>query len=149
MTKEELEKEAYEESEKLKECQTKPSNEYDKGFNNGEVRGYKDGYRDGAEPREKRIAELKDEINTWKEANSVNSYKAFRLQEENKLLFKHVQELKAQFGKIQCLNEEIIKALNECLDYEWLHAHNGKAKYLYLQAVIDIVNDKFKEIKEK
>ena len=50
--------------------------------------------------------------------------------------------------KIEYLNEEIIKALNECLDYEWLHAHNGKAKYLYLQSVIDIVNEKFREIKE-
>ena len=46
--------------------------------------------------------------------------------------------------KIEYLNEEIIKALNECLDYEWLHAHNGKAKYLYLQSVIDIVNEKFR-----
>lgn len=51
--------------------------------------------------------------------------------------------------KIKCLNEEIIKALNECLDYEWLPAHNGKAKYLYLQTVIDIVNEKFEGIKEK
>ena len=46
------------------------------------------------------------------------------------------------------LNEEIIKALYECLDYEWLHAHNGKAKYLYLQTVVDIVNEKFEEIKK-
>lgn len=47
--------------------------------------------------------------------------------------------------KAKSLNKEIIKALNECLDYEWLPAHNGKAKYLYLQTVIDIVNEKFKE----
>ncbi len=47
------------------------------------------------------------------------------------------------------LNEEIIKALKETLDYEWLPAHNGKAKYLYLQTVIDIINEKFEEIKEK
>ena len=59
------------------------------------------------------------------------------------------KELEAQIEKMKCLNEEIIKALKETLDYEWLHAHNGKAKYLYLQTVIDIVNEKFKEIKEK
>lgn len=59
-----------------------------------------------------------------------------------------IEKLEAQIEKKKCLNEEIIKALNECLDYEWLHAHNGKAKYLYLQTVIDIVNEKFEEIKE-
>lgn len=43
------------------------------------------------------------------------------------------------------IRQEIIKALKECLDYEWLHAHNGKAKYIYLQTVLDIVNEKFNE----
>lgn len=62
---------------------------------------------------------------------------------------KRIAELEAQIEKMKCCKEEIIKALKETLDYEWLHAHNGKAKYLYLQTVIDIVNDKFKEIKEK
>ena len=72
------------------------------------------GYLAGAEPREKRIAELE-----------------------------------AQIEKMKSLNDKIVKSLNDCLDYEWLPAHNGKAKYLYLQTVIDIVNEKFEEIKEK
>lgn len=70
------------------------------------------------------------------------------LQADKGRLIDKVKELEAQIEKMKCLNEEIIKALNECLDYEWLHAHNGKAKYLYLQTVIDIVNEKFEEIKE-
>jgi hypothetical protein len=65
-------------------------------------------------------------------------------QSENK-----IADLEAQIEKTKSLNKEIIKALIECLDYEWLPAHNGKAKYLYLQTVIDIVNEKFEEIKEK
>ena len=60
-----------------------------------------------------------------------------------------IRELKEQIEKMKCLNEEIIKALKESCEYEWLPAHNGKAKYLYLQTVIDIVNEKFEEIKEK
>ena len=55
----------------------------------------------------------------------------------------------AEIEKMKCLNEEIIKALKESNDYEWLLAHNGQAKYMYLQTVIDIVNEKFEEIKEK
>lgn len=47
------------------------------------------------------------------------------------------------------LKEEIIKALKESFDYVWLPAHNGKAKFVYLQTVIDIVIEKFEEIKEK
>lgn len=62
---------------------------------------------------------------------------------------KQIAELEAQIEKMKCCKEEIIKALKETLDYEWLHAHNGKAKYVYLQTVIDVVNEKFKEIKEK
>ena len=62
---------------------------------------------------------------------------------------KRIAELEAQIEKMKCCKDEIIKALKETLDYEWLHAHNGKAKYLYLQTVIDIVNEKFEEIKEK
>ena len=109
------------------------------------------------------IKKLKDEIHTWKEASSANSYKAFQLQEENKTLSMHIlelqndkgdltdrcRELEQQIEKMKCLNEEIVKALKESFDYEWLPAHNGKAKYIYLQTVIDIVNEKFKEIKEK
>lgn len=43
------------------------------------------------------------------------------------------------------LKEEIIKALKETFDYAWLPAHNGKAKFVYLQTVIDIVIEKFEE----
>jgi DNA-binding ferritin-like protein (Dps family) len=62
---------------------------------------------------------------------------------------KQIVELEAQVEKTNCLKEEIITALKECQDYAWLHAHNGWAKYVYLQSVIDIVNEKFGEIKEK
>lgn len=71
------------------------------------------------------------------------------LQKDKGNLTDKVRELEQQIEKMKCCKEEIIKALKETLDYEWLHAHNGKAKYLYLQTVIDIVNEKFKEIKEK
>lgn len=112
---------------------------------------------------EKENAALKDEVHTWKEASSANSYKAFQLQEENKTLSTHIVELQndkgdltdrckkleAQIEKMKCLDEEIIKALKESEDCAWLHCHNGKAKYLYLQSAIDIVRDKFEEIKEK
>ena len=50
--------------------------------------------------------------------------------------------------KMKSCKEEILKALKESFDYQWLPAHNGKAKYLYLQTVIDIVNEKFEEIEE-
>jgi len=66
-----------------------------------------------------------------------------------KLKDMRIAELEAQIEKMKCCKEEIIKALKETLDYEWLHAHNGKAKYVYLQTVIDVVNEKFKEVKEK
>lgn len=45
------------------------------------------------------------------------------------------------------LKEEILKALKESFDYQWLPAHNGKAKYIYLQTVIDIIIEKFEEMK--
>ena len=57
-------------------------------------------YLAGAEPREKQIAELKDEIHTWKEASSANSYKAFQLQEENKTLAQHILELQNDKGEL-------------------------------------------------
>lgn len=96
------------------------------------------------EGRDNEIDELKEQ-NT----NLQTMLKAEREVRCNEDYLKRVTELETQIEKMKCLNEEIIKALNECLDYEWLHAHNGKAKYLYLQTVIDIVNEKFEEIKEK
>jgi predicted nucleic acid-binding Zn-ribbon protein len=46
------------------------------------------------------IKKLKEEINTWKEASSANSYKAFQLQEENKTLSKHILELQKDKGEL-------------------------------------------------
>ena len=46
------------------------------------------------------IKKLKDEINTWKEASSANSYKAFQLQEENKTLSMHILELQKDKGEL-------------------------------------------------
>lgn len=109
------------------------------------------------------LSELEKEVELWKKASENNSYKAFQLQEEKKTLSTHIvelqndkgdltdrcRELEAQIEKIKCLNEEIIKALKECPDSAWLVAHNGRTRYVYLQSVIDIVNEKFEDIKEK
>ena len=46
------------------------------------------------------IKKLKDEIRIWKEASSANSYKAFQLQEENKMLSKHILELQKDKGEL-------------------------------------------------
>lgn len=59
---------------------------------------------------------------------------------------KEKEKLKTQI--VEC-REEIIKALKECTDVEWLPAHNGNAKYVYLQSVLDIVNEKFERMKEE
>lgn len=65
------------------------------------------GYIVGAEPREEQIAklkeentELRDEVHTWKEAASANSYKAFQLQEESKILSMHIVELQNDKGEL-------------------------------------------------
>ena len=49
---------------------------------------------------DKENTELKKEVELWKKASEDNSYKAFQLQEENKLLTKRNLELKdgAEFG---------------------------------------------------
>lgn len=62
---------------------------------------------------------------------------------------KRIEELETQIEKMKSLEGEIINVLKESEDCAWLHAHNGKAKYLYLQSAIDVVRDKFEEIKEK
>lgn len=62
---------------------------------------------------------------------------------------KRIAVLEAQIEKMKCLDEEIIKALKESEDCAWLLCHNGKAKYIYLQSAIDIVHDKFEELREK
>ena len=46
------------------------------------------------------IKKLKDEIRIWKEASSANSYKAFQLQEENKILSVHIVELQNDKGEL-------------------------------------------------
>lgn len=99
-------------------------------------------YLAGAEPREKQIDELKAQTKVL-EQNLEDTEIC-----ENGLK-NRIAELEAQIENMKCCGNEIIKALKESNDYEWLHAHNGKAKYLYLQTVIDIVNEKFEEIKEK
>ena len=80
-------------------------------------------YLAGAEPREKQIAELKDEIHTWKEASENNSYKAFQLQEENKELIGKIaftenalNNAKAQIEKMKCWCncKNYISCLEEC-----------------------------------
>lgn len=128
-----------------------------------ELLAYAELFENRIEELEKENVALKDEVHTWKEASENNSYKAFQLQEEQKTLSTHIvelqndkgdltdrcRELEAQIEKIKCLNEEIIKALKECPDSAWLVAHNGRARYVYLQSVIDIVNEKFEDIKEK
>lgn len=79
-----------------------------------------------------------------------------KLTDENKKLQTDVayytqklERVLADLGKLNYLNDEIVKELKENEDCVWLHSHNGKAKYLYLQSAIDIVNDKFEELKEK
>ena len=135
MTKEELENEAEEWLNKWELC-NKCKNKVDCISNFSYCKKVVlQSYLASAEPREKQI--------------QIDAEQIRALQKQNGELTDKVKELEAQIEKIKCLNEEIIKALNECLDYEWLHAHNGKAKYLYLQTVIDIVNEKFEEIKEK
>lgn len=74
--------------------------------------------------------------------------RCLQLQKDKGNLIDEVRELQQQIEKIECLKEEILKALKESFDYQWLPAHNGKAKFIYLQTVIDIVNEKFEEIKE-
>lgn len=71
MTKEELVKEAKERAEKLEGSQTlgvydNDDLTYDEGYNKGQVAGYEEGYLAGAEPREKRIAELEAQIKKMK-----------------------------------------------------------------------------------
>lgn len=60
-----------------------------------------------------------------------------------------LERVLSDIDKIKGLDAEIIKALKENEDCAWLHAHNGKAKYLYLQSAIDMVRDKFEELREK
>lgn len=98
---------------------------------------------------QKQNGELTDKVNELTDELILTNNERKDMREELKQRIRENQSLCEQIEKMKCLNEEIIRALNECLDYEWLHAHNGKAKYLYLQTVIDIVNEKFKEIKEK
>lgn len=69
------------------------------------------------------IKKLKDEVHTWKEASSANSYKAFQLQEENKTLAQHILELQNDKGELvdKCkeLEAQIEKMKNckNCANY--------------------------------
>jgi hypothetical protein len=55
-------------------------------------------------------------------------------------------DLEKQIEKMNSLKEIIIKAIREDnSDCVWEHAHNGKAKYIYAESVIDIINDKWEQ----
>lgn len=62
-----------------------------------------------------------------KEASSVNSYKAFQLQEENKTLAQHILELQNDKGELtdRCKELEIqiekMKRCEICKHYRWNH----------------------------
>ena len=79
-----------------------------------------------------------------------------KLTDENKKLkvdvayyTQKLERVLADLGKLTYFNDEIVKELKETEVCVWLRSHNGKAKYLYLQSAIDIVNDKFEGLKEK
>ena len=133
MIKEKLEKEA--EAFAEQHAFRVPYDGSNKFYDDVDFKASKEGYLAAAKPREKQI--------------QIDAEQIRALQQQNGELTDKVRELEAQIEKMKCLNEEIIKALKESNDYEWLHAHNGQAKYMYLQTVIDIVNEKFEEIKEK
>lgn len=59
------------------------------------------------------IKKLKDEIRTWKEASSANSYKAFQLQEENKILSMHIVELQNDKGELADRCKELEAQIKE------------------------------------
>ena len=129
----------------------------------------KQAYVAGAEPREKRIEELEMTVGIFRTFSDEQATCIEKLEKENAELkqakegkvvehfeaygqcrdSKRIAELEAQIERMKSCKEEIIKALKESFDYQWLPAHNGKAKFIYLQTVIDIVNEKFEEIKEK
>lgn len=60
------------------------------------------------------------------------------------------EKLEVQIEQINSLKEEIIEALRSCLSHKRILTSRGAAKFLYLQTVIDIVDEKFdKFIKSK
>ena len=93
-------------------------------------------------------AELEKDNEIFKKANEIIAQQRDDRDANISILENRIEDLETRIEKTKCLNEEIIKALKECPDYVWLHAHNGKAKHVYLQSIIDIVNEKFEEIKE-
>lgn len=68
-------------------------------------------YQKSAEPREKRNTELQEEIHTWKEASSTNSYKAFQFEKENKELAEENAELRNQLGIVKQKDKEVWKGV--------------------------------------
>ena len=61
---------------------------------------FQDGVEFGERQSEKRIAELEKEVDLWKKVSENNSYKAFQLQEEIKMLSNHVLELQNDKGEL-------------------------------------------------
>jgi predicted RNase H-like nuclease (RuvC/YqgF family) len=99
------------------------------------------------------IKKLKEEINTWKEASSANSYKAFQLQEENKILSKHILELQKDKGELTDKCREIeaqiekLKCCQNCKYFDKLYNRCEKTLLTMKSALCNSL-DKW-EIKEK
>ena len=97
------------------------------------------------------IKKLKDEINTWKEASSANSYKAFQLQEENKTLSQHILELQNDKGELtdKCKQleaqiEKMKKYIKTCWNEENLNDYSS-----YITNTSDEFRDLVKELNEE
>ena len=111
------------------------------------------------EPKEKQISELKEEIHTWKEASSTNSYKAFQLQEENKILSQHIVELQNDKGELtdRCRELEAqiekMKCCENCkYNSYWgneLHCNYGLKEALQEDKLVECKDMDKWEIKEK
>lgn len=138
MTLEELEKEAREQAKRIEENQTlgvydsDEDLEYDKGWNAGEVSGYKDGYIAGAEAREKRIAKLEKEAEELQQKYLEESYEKSKLvaqltrakETNEKLRYDfgegYIQDEKEFWEKTSYLENKLTKAevaLRNVIDY--------------------------------
>ena len=77
-------------------------------------------------------------IECYKKGMEYQGIKELAIENDN--LIKGINYLKAQIEKMKCCKEEILNAIKNETDCEWLKAHNGVAKYIYTQTVIDIIN---------
>ena len=103
-----------------------------------------DAYNYSQRTYQEQIKELQTELEKWKsewqeqvQKATDEGYARTQLQIEN-------GKLKEQIEKMRSLKDVIIKAVREDnSDCVWEHAHNGKAKYIYAETVVDIINDKW------